>query len=145
MRRSRSIIDNAERDQWSAARKEWDNVLSDLEKGMIALKSEPLFRLVSLAGWLRGTEALSGLVMQDYSADRANLLRQNAMIDYLERQLGAMNEPARSRPIVVKMLQGLQAYRSLIEADRNSVSQKTVNQVKETCHRLVSAVSLRGT
>src|SRR5262245_13944916 len=33
LRRSRSIMDFAEKNQWSEARKEWDNVLSDLEGG----------------------------------------------------------------------------------------------------------------
>src|SRR6516164_1659954 len=33
LRRSRSIIELADKDEWSEARKEWDGVLSDLESG----------------------------------------------------------------------------------------------------------------
>ena len=39
LRRSRSIMDLADKNEWSEARKEWDGVLSDLETGMIELKS----------------------------------------------------------------------------------------------------------
>ncbi|MEO5719035.1 MAG: hypothetical protein ABIR29_10735, partial [Chthoniobacterales bacterium] len=35
LRRSKSITDYSDRKEWTAARKEWDAVLSDLEKGMI--------------------------------------------------------------------------------------------------------------
>ena len=49
-------MEHADKNEWAAARKEWDGVLSDLEAGMIELKSEHLSQLVSLGGWLRGTE-----------------------------------------------------------------------------------------
>ena len=144
LRRSRSITDAAQARQWSAARKEWDNLLSDFEKGMIELKSEPLFHLVSLAGWLRGTEALSILVRQDYSADRANLLRQTPMVDYLDKQLRQTNESGRNHAMVAKMLQGLQEMRALIGSDRKTVSEKTVNEIANTCRGLVVAISQRS-
>ena len=90
LRRSRSIMELAEKNEWSEARKEWDGVLSDLDVGMIEIKSEDLAQLVSLGGWLRGTEALSALLLQNYSPERANLIRQPALIDDLEKQLHAM-------------------------------------------------------
>jgi hypothetical protein len=64
LRRSRSIIEHAEQGDWPAVRKEWDGVLPDVERGMRDLKSEQLAQLVSLSGWLRGTEVLSTLVLQ---------------------------------------------------------------------------------
>ena len=64
LRRSRSIVELADKNEWTAARQEWDGVLSDLESGMIELKSKQLAQLVSVGGWLRGTEALSALVLQ---------------------------------------------------------------------------------
>ena len=36
------------------ARNEWDGVFSDLQSGMIEIKSKELAQLVSFAGWLRG-------------------------------------------------------------------------------------------
>jgi hypothetical protein len=91
LRRSNSIMELSDKNEWSEARKEWDGVLSDLETGMIEIKSEHLAQLVSLGGWLRGTEALSALVLQNYSPEHSNLISQSALIDYLEQQLRAMN------------------------------------------------------
>jgi hypothetical protein len=143
LRRSGSIIELADKDEWSDARKEWDGVLSDLESGMIELKSAELARLVSVGGWLRGTEALSALVLQDYEPARANLIRQPALIDYLEQQLGAMNGDIRTRPIVAKLLGGIHRIRSLVESENGTPSQETVRKVHEFCAELVPLSSRR--
>src|SRR6476619_1257784 len=69
LRRSRSIIEHAEKGDWPGVRREWDAVQPDVEQGMKELKSERLAQLVSLGGWLRGTQAICALVLQDYSAE----------------------------------------------------------------------------
>lgn len=143
LRRSRSIVEFAEKAEWPEARKEWDGVLSDLEAGMIEIKSADLAQLVSLGGWLRGTEALSALVIQNYSPERANLIRQPALIAHLEEQLHAMNAEIRSRPIVVKMLEGIQTIRSLVESENGPSSQETVRKIHDICAKLVPLSSRR--
>ena len=62
LRRSRSIVEHAEKGDWLVVRKEWDDVQPDVERGMKELKSDQLAQLVSLGGWLRGTQALTALV-----------------------------------------------------------------------------------
>ena len=137
LRRSRSIMELADKNEWSEARKEWDGVLSDLDAGMIEIKSEDLAQLISLGGWLRGTEALSALVLQNYSSERANLIRQPALINYLDEQLHAMSSDIRDRPIVGKLLDGVQTIRSLIESENGSLSEETVRKVHGACAELV--------
>jgi hypothetical protein len=143
LHRSRSIMELADKNEWSEARKEWDGVLSDLETGMIELKSAQLSQLVSLGGWLRGTEALSALVLQNYSPERSNLIRQPSLIDHLEKQLRAMSSDIRARPIVVKLLDGIHTIRSLVESENGSLSEETVQKVHGVCAELVPLSSRR--
>jgi len=143
IRRSRSIMELADKNDWSEARKEWDGVLSDLETGMIEVKSGQLAQLVSLGGWLRGTEALSALVLQNYSAERSNLIRQPALIDDLEEQVRAMSGDIQSRPIVRKLLDGIQTIRSLVENENGPLSEETVRKVHGVCAELVPLSSRR--
>ena len=98
LRRSRSIIELADKSEWTVARQEWDGVFSDLKSGMIELKSAHLAQLVSIGGWLRGTEALSALVLQKYSPERSDLIRQPVLINYLEKQLLAMSSDIANPP-----------------------------------------------
>ena len=143
LRRSRSIMDLADKNEWSEARKEWDAVLSDLDTGMIEIKSAHLAQLVSLGGWLRGTEALSALVLQNYSPERANLIRQPELINYLDQELHAMSSDIQARPIVVKLLDGIKTIRSLVENENVPLSEETVRKVHAVCAALVPLSSRR--
>ena len=143
LRRSRSIMELADRNEWSQARKEWDGVLSDLESGMVELKSTELAQLVSLGGWLRGTEALSALVIQKYSPERSNLIRQPELIDYLEKQLRSMSGDIQNRPIVVKLLNGIERIRTLVESENGPLSEETVRKIHGVCAELVPLSSRR--
>lgn len=141
LRRSRSIMEYADKNEWEAARREWDGVLSDLENGMIALKSESLSQLVSLAGWLRGSEALSALVLQDYSPGRAELIRQAAMLDYLEKQVRGMRNEIRKRPMVTKTMEGIRRIRLIIQKENGPMTEETVRKINSICKELVDIAS----
>ena len=137
LRRSRSIIEYADKEEWVEARKEWDSVFSDLQSGMIEIKSKELAQLVTFGGWLRGTEALSALVLQNYSPERAELIRQPGLVNDLEKQLLAMSNDIRARPIVIKLLDGIQTIRSLVESENGPPSEETVRKIHGVCAELV--------
>ena len=143
LRRSRSIMDYADKNEWAAARKEWDGVLSDIEKGMIRIRSSDLSQLATLGGWLRGTEALCALVLQDYSPEHAELIRQPALIDYLEKELLGMNTAMQKRPIVTKMLEGIRRIRALIQEQSGPPNEKTIKEIEEISKELVTLSSQR--
>jgi hypothetical protein len=143
LRRSRSIMELADRNEWPAARQEWDGVFSDIEGGMIELKSTQLAQLVSVGGWLRGTEALSALVLQKYSPGGSALIRQPVLVDYLEKQLLAMNSDLQARPIVTKLLDGIRRIRVLIESGNGPLPEETVRKVNDICKELVPQSSRR--
>ena len=141
LRRSRSIMEFADKNEWASARQEWDGVLSDIEGGMIELKSTQLAQLVSIGGWLRGTEALSALVLQRYSSEHSGLIHQPVLVDYLEKQLLAMNSDIQARPIVVKLLDGIRRIRTL--SGNQPLPEETVLKVHGICKDLVPLSSRR--
>jgi hypothetical protein len=143
LRRSRSIMELADKNEWAAARQEWDGVLSDLESGMIELKSAKLAQLVSVGGWLRGTEALSALVLQKYSSERSDLIRQPALVNYLEKQLLAMSSDVQGRPMVVKLLGGIRRIFTLVESEHGPLPEETIREVHSICEELVPLSSRR--
>jgi hypothetical protein len=136
MRRSRSIVDLADKNDWPAVRKEWDAVLPDVQEGMKQLKSEQLSQLVSLGGWLRGTRALTALILQRYSADDAELLRQTALLDRFEKQLSQM----RPNPKVAKMHEGVQQMKTLVASSGKSISEQSVRDLSVLCDKLLAII-----
>ena len=141
LRRTRSIMDHADKNEWAAAREEWDHVLTDLERGMIELKSEQLSQIVTLAGWLRGTEALCELVLQNYSADRAELIRQQALVETLEKQILAMKPELQRNPLLVAMLAALRNIHATIEQDTGPLTEESVRKIRDVCATVVQQCS----
>lgn len=139
--RTRSIMDHAEKNEWAAAREEWDRVLTDLERGMVELKSEQLSQIVSLAGWLRGTEALCELVLQGYSPDCAELIRQRTLVETLEKQILAMTPKMQSNALIAAMLAGLQSIHATIEQDAGPLTEESVRKIRDVCATVVQQCS----
>ena len=143
LRRSRAIVEYAERGDWNAVRGEWDGVFADVEGAMRELDSEQLSQLVSLGGWLRGTEALTALLLQNYSTDRAELLRQPASLDYFEKRITEMNREVRSRALVARMQEGIRRIRPLVRSDGARLSEKTVKEIGAITKELVEEIDVK--
>ncbi len=139
--RSNAIIEFADKKDWPRVRTELDGALSDVKQGMDELHDEELAQLVSLGGWLRGTEALAQVVNRNYTKDSAGLLHQPALLDYFDHRLVHMSPHLRSNEVVAKIQKRLPEIRPLIgEADSN-ISQQSVDQIREIVHDLVIAIA----
>jgi len=57
--RSKSITEKADRKQWDEVRREFDGALQDVKGAMQELGDEDLAQLVSVGGWVRGTQVLT--------------------------------------------------------------------------------------
>ena len=129
MRRSQSILDLADKGDWAAVRTEWDAVLPEVRDGMKQIKSEQLSQLVSLGGWLRGTRALTALILQRYTAEDAELLRQPALLDRFEKQLREM-PPNAAVPAMQDGIRKMRAPRSSFpRSDFGAIGQRSFGRV----------------
>ena len=82
--RSKSIIDKADAKNWRAVREELDGALQDVRSAMVELGDDDLAQLVSIGGWIRGTEVLTSIVGKNYSASGAELLNQPELLNYFQ-------------------------------------------------------------
>ena len=139
--RSSAIIEFADKKDWPRVRKELDGALSDVKQAMAELHDEELAQLVSLGGWLRGTEALTQLVKRNYTKESAELLHQPALLDYFDRRLSHMPGRIRSDEVVAKIQKRLPEIRPLIGEADSEISAKSVEQINEIVHDLVSAIA----
>ena len=141
LRRSRSIVEHAGRGNWTGVRKEWDGVLPDVQLGMNELRSDELAQLVSLGGWLRGAEALTALVLQNYSIQNADLLRQPALLDHFEKRLAGMSGDIRANPTIVRMREGMQKIRPLLAPENVQISKQKVKEISTISEDLLKGFS----
>lgn len=140
-RRANSIAEFADKRRWTEVRRELDLALSDVRQAMLELNSEPLAHLVSLGGWLRGTEALSAVVMKSFSKDGAELLHQPVLVEHFDHRLKAMGQASKNDALLERVQSGLHEIRPLMGAsDGFSISEKSVKQIGKVCAELVQAI-----
>jgi len=141
LRRSSSIVEHAEKGDWAAVRGEWDGVLPDVQEGMKELKSEQLAQLVSLGGWVRGTEVLSSLILQNYSDTDAVLLRQPAVVEQLGKQLERMSPEIRNQPQVSRIRKGLERVRAVLAGPDAQMSREKATEAGGIATALLKEIS----
>ena len=144
-RRANSIVEYADKKRWAEVRKELDLALKDVREAMLELDSEPLAQLVSLGGWLRGTEALCQVVGKEFTRDGVELLHQPVLIEHFDRRISMMPEKSAKQQLVARVQAGLREIRPLMGAhDGGGISEKTLKEIAHTCASLVAAIQAKS-
>ncbi|HEV7869524.1 MAG TPA: hypothetical protein VGO90_17675 [Chthoniobacteraceae bacterium] len=143
--RAQSISEAADRKDWQTVRRELDKALDDVKETMVEMQSEQISQLVSLGGWLRGTEALTAVVTNDFKPDGAELLHQPMLLDYFEKRLANMPTKIKSNAVVTKVQQGILEIRPLVgTVDGTQISEKTVKEIGRISADLVKAINAKA-
>ncbi len=98
--RGKSLTEFAEHGQWDTLKEEFECTQNEVKGAMADNKDQDLITLVTLGGWIRGTEVISHFLMKHYSEAGAKLLRQPAIVAYLSARLQESPEKVRDNPTV---------------------------------------------
>ena len=140
-KRANAIMVSADKAEWNTVRQELDLALKDVKGAMDKLNSGQLAQLISLGGWIRGTEALATVVGKNYSKDGAELLHQPMLLDYFDKKLSGLKPKYQQDPVVVKVRKGLLDIRPLIGLSEGSdISEKSVNQINDITGDLIKSI-----
>src|SRR6187401_2080181 len=130
---AKAIIEAADKRNWAGVRQELDRTQNSVQQAMNEVHDEKLSHLVSLGGWLRGTEVLTAVVNKRFSPDGAELLHQPDLLVYFQERLQAMPE------FNLKLLQDIQAalgeVRPLIDTGDTPISAASVKRINEITSR----------
>src|SRR5215470_7143124 len=135
---AKAIIDAADKRNWANVRQELDRTQNSVQQAMNEVHDEKLSQLVSLGGWLRGTEVLTSVVKQHFSNDGAELLHQPDLLTYFQAKLQAMSEF--NLPIVHQIQEALVEVKPLINIGNARISAESVKKVNEITTRLGSDI-----
>ena len=100
---AKAITEAADKRNWDGVRRELDRTQNSVQQAMNEVHDQKLSQLVSLGGWLRGTEVLTAVVNKRFTADGAELLHQPDLLAYFQERLQAMPE------YNMKLLQDIQS------------------------------------
>src|SRR5256886_5416562 len=110
---AKAIVEAADQRNWENVRRELDRTQNSVQQAMNEVDDEKVSQLVSLGGWLRGTEVLTSVVNDHFSSDGAELLHQPDLLFYFQKRLQAM--PEFDLPILHQIQDALVQVKPLID------------------------------
>jgi hypothetical protein len=119
--RSASITDFAENNQWDQLNEELEETQNEVKKALDENRDTDLITLVSLGGWIRGTEVVTGILLQNYNAEDAKLLRQPALISFLKGKLAALPEKMQKDALVQSLNRQLDEIQKMVSFEPDHV------------------------
>jgi hypothetical protein len=127
---SLSIIEAAGKSDWEKVRDELDATQQTVRTTMESLRDDELSGLVSLGGWLRGTNVVTAFISNSFSEDKAELLNQPGLIAHFRNMLGSMKGPSGKSPQIRAISTGLARLESIITQSTN-LAEEDVNQLRD--------------
>ena len=138
---AKAIIEAADKRNWESVRQELDRTQNSVQQAMNEVHDEKLSQLVSLGGWLRGTEVLTSVVTKHFSADGAELLHQPDLLSYFQTRLKGM--PEFKVPIIREIEDALVQVKPLIDVGNARIPQESVRKINEITTRLGNGIVTR--
>jgi hypothetical protein len=140
--RGKSISQFAENGDWDQLNEELEATQNEVKKALEENRDTDLITLVSIGGWIRGTQVVTGLLVQAYSPEVAKLLRQPNLVDYLRGKLSALPQRIRQDKLVVQVDNELQTVAKLVSfpAD-HTPSEEEVKSLNLAAAKLTKEIS----
>ncbi len=135
---AKAITEAADKRNWPGVRQELDRTQNSVQQAMNEVHDEKLSHLVSLGGWLRGTEVLTAVVNKRFSEDGAELLHQPDLLMYFQERLQAM--PEFNMKLLQEIQSALEEVRPLISVGGANISPQAVKRINEITSRLDDAI-----
>ena len=112
--RGKSINEFAENNEWSALREELEATQNEVKTSMQSNRDQDLVILVSLGGWIRGTQVVSGSVMKNYDEATAKTLRQPALVSFIQSKIKDVSPEVQNEPLVKSVSEQLGEVQKLV-------------------------------
>ena len=131
---AKAITEWADKKRWENVRQELDRTQNSVQQAMNEVHDEKLSQLVSLGGWLRGTEVLTAVVTRNFTQDGAELLHQPDLLMHFQTQLNAM--PEYNVGIVREIQSALVEVKPMIAVGGARISPASVKKINDITTRL---------
>src|SRR5438045_1375957 len=112
--RGNSINDFAENNEWDTLQEELEATQNEVKSSMQSHSEQDLVILVTLGGWIRGTQVVTAAIMQNYDERSAKVLRQPALVQFMQSKINEISPELRGEPLVKDVSEQLNGIEKLV-------------------------------
>src|SRR6266446_3645313 len=98
--RGSSINEFAENNEWDTLQEELEATQNEVKASMQSHRDQDLVILVSLGGWIRGAQVVSGVVAKNYDEKLGQVLRQPELLRFIRSKIGQISPDLQNDPLV---------------------------------------------
>jgi hypothetical protein len=143
--RGKSINEFAENNEWDALQEELEATQNEVKASMQSNRDQDYVILVSLGGWIRGTQVVSGSVMADYSEATAKVLRQPALVSFIQSKVNDVSPDLQKEPLVKSVREQLSEIQKLVTfANNGTPSAEEVRKLNGAVSKLMEDIQSKS-
>lgn len=144
LNRGQSITDFAENNDWSGLKEELEATQNEVKSTMEKQQDQKLVILVNVGAWIRGIQAVSTLVDNDYSPKAAQLLRQSAIAHFLLENIATLPPRTLENAFVVRAKEVLDhTYSQLNNPKEPTPSLETVQAIRKSTASFIDELNVQ--
>jgi hypothetical protein len=139
--RGNSINEFAENNEWDALQEELEATQNEVKSSMQSHQDQDLIILVSVGGWIRGTQVVTSTVMQHYDERSAKVLRQPGLVNFIQAKLNSVSPEVRDEPLIKDVSSQLTGIEKLVSfAPGKAPSPDDVKKVNEAVGKMMDEI-----
>src|SRR5438094_2428384 len=112
--RGNSINEFAENNEWDTLQEELEATQNEVKSSMQSHADQDLVILVTLGGWIRGTQVVTEAIMRNYNERAAKVLRQPALVHFMQSKINEISPELRGEPLVKGVSEQLPGIEKLV-------------------------------
>jgi hypothetical protein len=143
--RGKSIDEFAEDNDWDALQEELEATQNEVKSSMSSHQDQDLIILVSVGGWIRGTQVVSASIMQNYDERSAKVLRQPALVAYIHSKMNDISPAMRDQPLVKEVSDQLNGIEKLVSFPPGKAPNvEDVRKVNEAVGKMMQEIQTKA-
>ena len=139
--RGNSINEFAEHNEWDTLNEELEATQNEVKSSMQSHADQDLVILVSVGGWIRGTQVVSRAIMQNYDERSAKVLRQPALVKLMQSKVNEISPELRDEPLVKDVSEQLTGIEKLVSFPPGKApTVEEVRKVNEAVEKMMEKI-----
>lgn len=127
--------------KWADVRSELDVLRNDVEHYIDSLGDKENAVLVSAGGWLKGLNAVTQLLKDQYDEKASSVLYQPDLVQYFIDQIGGMGDKVAKAPVIEEIAAALPEIKKLIDVGQgNPIPNENIKKLYQISSKLVQAI-----
>src|SRR5678816_4106059 len=139
--RGNSINEFAENNEWETLQEELEATQNEVKSSMQSHADQDLVILVTLGGWIRGTQVVTSTIMQNYDERSAKVLRQPALVHFMQSKVNEISPELRNEPLVKDVSNELSKIEKLVSFPSDKTPDiEEVRKVNEAVGKMMEEI-----